>query len=56
VTVNSFLADGGDGFAVLTQGSNRLGGDVDTDAFEKYLQANPSGVAPGPVNRIVRQN
>ncbi|MEN9891226.1 MAG: hypothetical protein RLY78_1521 [Pseudomonadota bacterium] len=56
VTVNSFLADGGDGFAVLTQGGNRLGGDVDTDAFEKYLQANPSGVAPGPVNRIVRQN
>ncbi|MCY4743677.1 bifunctional metallophosphatase/5'-nucleotidase [Pelomonas sp. UHG3] len=56
ITVNSFLADGGDAFAVLTQGSQRLGGEVDTDAFEKYLQANPSGVAPGPMNRITRTN
>jgi len=54
VTVNSFLADGGDGFAVLKSGSERLGGAVDTDAFEAYLQANPGGVAPGLQNRIVR--
>lgn len=54
VTVNSFLADGGDGFAVLKEGTNRLGGAVDTDAFEAYLQANPAGVAPGPMNRITR--
>ncbi len=54
VTVNSFLADGGDGFAVLKEGSERLGGAVDTDAFEAYLQANPSGVAPGPRDRITR--
>jgi 5'-nucleotidase len=53
VTVNSFLADGGDGFAVLTQGTNRLGGEVDTDAFEKYFAAN-SPVAPGPQNRIIQ--
>lgn len=51
VTVNSFLADGGDGFPILTQGTNRLGGDVDTDAFEKYFAAH-SPVAPGPQNRI----
>ncbi len=55
VTVNSFLADGGDAFAVLVQGTQRLGGAVDTDAFEAYLLANPGGVAPGPQNRIVRQ-
>ncbi|MES2716572.1 MAG: bifunctional metallophosphatase/5'-nucleotidase [Pseudomonadota bacterium] len=55
VTVNSFLADGGDGFAVLVQGTQRLGGAVDTDAFEAYLLANPGGVAPGPQNRISRQ-
>ncbi len=55
VTVNSFLADGGDGFAVLVQGGQRLGGAVDTDAFEAYLLANPAGVAPGPQNRIVKQ-
>jgi 5'-nucleotidase len=52
VTVNSFLADGGDGFAVLVQGTDRLGGDVDLDALEKYLAAN-SPVAPGPRNRII---
>ena len=53
VTVNSFLADGGDGFAVLVQGTNRLGGEVDVDAFEKYFAAN-SPIAPGPQNRIVQ--
>ena len=56
VTVNSFLADGGDGFAVLKDGTQRLGGAVDTDAFEAYLQANPSGVAPGPQNRITKND
>jgi len=53
VTVNSFLADGGDNFAVLIDGTNRLGGDVDLDAVEKYFQAN-SPVSPGPQNRITR--
>ncbi|HEX6888670.1 MAG TPA: bifunctional metallophosphatase/5'-nucleotidase [Candidatus Nanopelagicales bacterium] len=53
VTVNSFLADGGDGFSVLKEGTNRLGGAVDTDAFEAYFQAN-SPVAPGPQNRITQ--
>jgi 5'-nucleotidase len=51
VTVNSFLADGGDSFSVLVEGTNRLGGEVDTDAFEKYFAAY-SPVAPGPQNRI----
>ena len=51
VTVNSFLADGGDGFPVLTQGTDRLGGAVDTDAFEAYFAAN-SPLAPTPRNRI----
>ncbi|GCL62696.1 bifunctional metallophosphatase/5'-nucleotidase [Pseudaquabacterium pictum] len=55
VTVNSFLADGGDAFAVLAQGTQRLGGAVDTDAFEAYLLSQPAGVAPGPQNRITRQ-
>lgn len=51
VTVNSFLADGGDNFTVLVQGTDRLGGAVDTDALEAYFAAN-SPVAPGPQNRI----
>ena len=53
VTVNSFLADGGDSFPILVQGTNRLGGEVDTDAFEDYFAAN-SPVAPGPQNRIIQ--
>jgi len=53
VTVNSFLADGGDGFAVLKDGTSRLGGAVDTDAFEAYMKAF-SPVAPGPQNRITQ--
>jgi 5'-nucleotidase len=51
VTVNSFLADGGDNFSVLLRGRNRLGGEVDTDAFEKYFEAS-SPVAPGARSRI----
>jgi 5'-nucleotidase len=51
VTVNSFLADGGDSFPTLKLGTNRLGGAVDTDALEAYFLAN-SPVAPGPQNRI----
>jgi 5'-nucleotidase len=54
VTVNSFLADGGDSFTVLREGTQRLGGAVDVDAFEAYLQANPSGVGPGAQDRIVK--
>jgi 5'-nucleotidase len=53
VTVNSFPADGGDGFTVLTEGTDRLGGDVDLTALEWYFAAH-SPVAPGPRNRIVR--
>jgi 5'-nucleotidase len=51
VTVNSFLADGGDGFTTLLAGTGRLGGAVDVDALEAYFVAN-SPVAPGPQNRI----
>jgi 5'-nucleotidase len=51
VTVNNFLADGGDNFTVFRDGTNRLGGAVDTDALETYFTAF-SPVAPGPQNRI----
>jgi 5'-nucleotidase len=51
ITVNSFLADGGDNFSVLREGTDRLGGDVDIDALEKYFQAF-SPLSPGPQNRI----
>ena len=51
VTMNSFLADGGDGFTAFTLGTDPLGGAVDTDALEAYFQTH-SPVAPGPQNRI----
>jgi 5'-nucleotidase len=53
VAMNSFLADGGDGFTVFREGTNPLGGEVDVDALANYFLAQ-SPVAPGPVNRITR--
>ncbi len=55
VTVNSFLAGGGDGFAVLTEGTDRTGGLIDLDALVAYFSA-ASPVAPGPQDRITRRN
>jgi 5'-nucleotidase len=45
VTVNNFLATGGDGFTVLTGGTNLLGGAQDLDALVAYFAAFK---APGP--------
>ena len=53
VTMNSFLATGGDGFTVFDEGTDQLGGDVDIDALEAYFAAS-SPVAPGPADRITR--
>lgn len=53
VTVNNFMADGGDQYYVLTQGTNRLGGALDLDALEGYFLTNGT-VSPGPQNRIVK--
>ncbi len=47
VTVNSFLADGGDNFTVLAEGTDRLVGILDLDALEADLSAN-SPHQPGP--------
>jgi 5'-nucleotidase len=55
VTINSFLADGGDGFSVLKQGKNLQYGPSDIDAFSAYF-AGSSPIAPGPVDRIKRLN
>jgi 5'-nucleotidase len=53
VTMNSFLATGGDGFTVFNEGTDQLGGDVDIDALEAFITAH-SPVAPGAQNRIVQ--
>jgi 5'-nucleotidase len=47
VTVNSFMADGGDGLRILKTGRDRLGGAQDVDALIAYLQtATPTAGAP----------
>jgi 5'-nucleotidase len=51
VTMNSFLATGGDNFTVFNQGTDTLGGDQDVDALEAYIKAN-SPLAPPATNRI----
>ncbi len=48
VTVNSFLADGGDNFSVLRNGTGRVGGPVDLDALIDHIEA-----APQPFNAVV---
>ena len=55
VTVNSFIADGGDGFTVLREGTERVGGEIDLDALIAYFSS-ASPVAPGPQDRINRRN
>ena len=49
-TVNSFMAEGGDGFTGLRAGRNRLGGEVDVDALIAFLRTVPS---PDPDPRVV---
>ncbi|MCH7314687.1 bifunctional metallophosphatase/5'-nucleotidase [Acinetobacter sp. ANC 3882] len=46
VTVNSFLADGGDNFTVLKEGKNPIGGGQDIDALEKYVSQYSPLTAP----------
>ncbi|MEU8257821.1 bifunctional metallophosphatase/5'-nucleotidase [Micromonospora inaquosa] len=46
VTVNNFLAGGGDGFSALTGGTNLVTGQIDLDAFVDYLTAESPVSAP----------
>ena len=51
VTMNNFMADRGDGYTVFRSCTQPLGGEVDLDAFARYLGAH-SPVAPPPLDRI----
>jgi 5'-nucleotidase len=54
VTMNNFLATGGDGFTVFNEGTNALGGAQDIDAFvAAFHAAEPAGIAVPTLNRIV---
>jgi 5'-nucleotidase len=54
VAMNNFMADGGDGYTVFKSCTNPLGGDVDIDAFARYLTKH-SPVSPPVLERIKRQ-
>ena len=51
VTVNNFLAGGGDGFTELRNGTELVGGGIDLDGFTAYLTAHPN-LAPPALDRI----
>jgi 5'-nucleotidase len=54
VTMNSFLAAGGDGFTIFNEGTDPLGGEVDSDALVAYFgAAEPDGIAVPAQDRIV---
>jgi 5'-nucleotidase len=57
VTVNSFLAAGGDSFRVLRDGTERIGGAFDIDALTAFLQTESASrpLAPDPAARVRRR-
>jgi 5'-nucleotidase len=55
VTVNNYLAVGGDGFIALKQGTAALVGVYDSDALYGYFRAN-SPIGPASGDRIARIN
>lgn len=54
ITVNSFMADGGDQFYVLMHGRDQRGGPQELDALERYFRAHPI-VVPSKQDRILRR-
>jgi len=53
VTMNSFLATGGDNFTVFREGADPLGGVLDVEALERYIAAG-SPLDPPAADRITR--
>ncbi len=54
VTVNAFMAAGGDGFTELQQGRERRTGGVDVDALENWVKGQPL-LQPPALDRIVKR-
>jgi 5'-nucleotidase len=51
IAMNNFTAEGGDGFTVFKACTDALGGEVDLDAFVRYLGAHDP-LSPPPLDRI----
>lgn len=56
VTVNSFMASGGDNFFVLPLGTNRVVGPVDLDALVEYIESLPQPFTAQVEGRMERMN
>jgi len=56
VTVNSFIAAGGDNFSTLTEGTNRVIGPVDLDALVAHIESLPQPFTAAIAGRIQRLN
>ncbi|WP_248737113.1 bifunctional 2',3'-cyclic-nucleotide 2'-phosphodiesterase/3'-nucleotidase [Neobacillus rhizosphaerae] len=54
ITVNNFMADGGDGFTVLKSGKNRVTGPVDLDAFVDYFKTLPKPFSAAIEGRVLK--
>jgi 5'-nucleotidase len=52
VTVNNFMATGGDNFTVLLRGRNQVGGDVDLDALIAHVRSLPQPFSASIEGRI----
>ena len=55
VVANNFVADGGDGYPVFRDATNKFWGGLDIDSLRMYLEANDPVTAP-PTDRITRQD
>jgi 5'-nucleotidase len=53
VTMNNFLAFGGDGFTVFNEGTDALGGAQDDAFAAAFAAAEPAGIAVPALGRII---
>jgi 2',3'-cyclic-nucleotide 2'-phosphodiesterase/3'-nucleotidase/5'-nucleotidase len=53
ITVNNFMADGGDGFVILKQGKDRETWMTDLEAFVDYVKAQPQPISTKIEGRIL---
>ena len=52
ISVNNFLASGGDGFSVLNEGTDTFDAGLDLDALEAWLATNPTAPAIGRTRNV----
>ena len=52
VVVNNFLASGGDGYSVLTEGTDTFDAGLDLDALEAWVATNPAVPAVGRIRDL----